>query len=245
MALPTIDTPRYELTLPSQDIKVQFRPFIVKEEKILLMAMESKDNNEIILATKNVLNACTFEKLDIDKLPMFDVEYLLLQIRAKSVGEVSKFKVICPDDKQTMADVEVDLSKVEVQVDDEHNNKILIDEKRSLGLVLNYPSLELTKAGFDVNSANVDTMFNVVAQCIDHIFEGDKTYPAKDNTKEELAQFLEQLDQKSFEKVKKFFDEMPKLKHEAEVENPKTKVKSKVTFTGLRDFFGFASPITT
>ena len=110
MALPTIDTPRYELTLPSQDIKVQYRPFIVKEEKILLMAMESKDNNEIITATKEIIHACTFEQLDIDKLPMFDIEYLLLQIRAKSIGEVSKFKVICPDDKQTATDVEVDLS---------------------------------------------------------------------------------------------------------------------------------------
>ena len=237
MVLPIVETPTYELTLPSQDIKVQFRPFIVKEEKILLMAMESKDNNEIILATKNVLNACTFEKLDIDKLPMFDVEYLLLQIRAKSVGEVSKFKVICPDDKQTMADVEVDLSKVEVQVDDEHNNKILIDEKRSLGLVLNYPSLEITKAGFDVNSANVDTMFNVVAQCIDHIFEGDKTYPAKDSTQQELKDFLEGLPQSAFLSIRKFFDTMPQLRHEVEVKNPKTGVTSSVTFKGLQDFF--------
>jgi hypothetical protein len=125
MALPSVEVPRYELTLPSQDTKVQFRPFVVKEEKILLMAMESKDNNEIITATKEIINACTFEQLDVDKLPMFDVEYLLLQIRAKSVGEISKFKVICPDDKQTATDVEVDLSKIEVQVDDEHTNKVV------------------------------------------------------------------------------------------------------------------------
>jgi len=237
MALPTIDTPRYELTLPSQDIKVQYRPFLVKEEKILLMAMESKNNNEIITATKNIINSCTFEQLDIDKLPMFDVEYLLLQIRAKSIGEISKFKVICPDDKQTATDVEIDLSKIEVQVDDEHTNKVIVDEKRNLGLVLNYPSLEITKAGFDVNKTDVDTMFNVITSCIDHIFEGEKTFPAKDSTKEELKSFLEELPQSAFLNIRKFFDTMPQLRYEVEVTNPKTNVKSKVTFKGLQDFF--------
>jgi hypothetical protein len=237
MALPSVEVPRYELTLPSQDTKVQFRPFVVKEEKILLMAMESKDNNEIITATKEIINACTFEQLDVDKLPMFDVEYLLLQIRAKSVGEISKFKVICPDDKQTATDVEVDLSKIEVQVDDEHTNKVVVDEKRNLGLVLNYPSLEITKAGFDVNKTDVDTMFNVITSCIDHIFEGEKTYPAKDSTREELKSFLEELPQSTFLNIRKFFDTMPQLRHEVEVNNPKTNIKSKVIFKGLQDFF--------
>ena len=237
MALPSVEVPRYELTLPSQDTKVQFRPFVVKEEKILLMAMESKDNNEIITATKEIINACTFEQLDVDKLPMFDIEYLLLQIRAKSVGEISKFKVICPDDKQTATDVEVDLSKIEVQVDDEHTNKVVVDEKRNLGLVLNYPSLEITKAGFDVNKTDVDTMFNVITSCIDHIFEGEKTYPAKDSTREELKSFLEELPQSTFLNIRKFFDTMPQLRHEVEVNNPKTNIKSKVIFKGLQDFF--------
>ena len=198
MALPIIENPRYELTLPSSDVQVQFRPFVVKEEKILLMAMETKDNNEIVTATKDILKACTYEKLDIESLPMFDIEYLLLQIRSKSVGEVAKFKVICPDDKQTAADVELDLSAVQVQVDDDHSNKVVIDEERKLGLVLNYPSLGITKAGFDVNKENVETMFNVVASCIDHIYEGDKTYPAKDSTKKELVEFLEVLSQQAF-----------------------------------------------
>ena len=237
MALPSVEVPRYELILPSQDTKVQYRPFVVKEEKILLMAMESKDNNEIITATKEIINACTFEQLDVDKLPMFDIEYLLLQIRAKSVGEISKFKVICPDDKQTATDVEVDLSKIEVQVDDEHTNKVIVDEKRNLGLVLNYPSLEITKAGFDVNKTDVDTMFNVITSCIDHIFEGEKTYPAKDSTREELKSFLEELPQSTFLNIRKFFDTMPQLRHEVEVNNPKTNVKSKVIFKGLQDFF--------
>ena len=237
MALPIIENPRYELTLPSSDVQVQFRPFVVKEEKILLMAMETKDNNEIVNATKDILKACTFEKLDIESLPMFDIEYLLLQIRSKSVGEVAKFKVICPDDKQTAADVEFDLSTVQVQVDDDHSNKVVIDEERKLGLVLNYPSLGITKAGFDVNKENVETMFKVVASCIDHIYEGDKTYPAKDSTKKELVEFLEGLSQKAFLKIKKFFDTMPQLRHEVEVTNPKTGIVSKVTFRGLQDFF--------
>jgi hypothetical protein len=237
MALPIIENPRYELTLPSSDVQVQFRPFVVKEEKILLMAMETKDNNEIVNATKDILKACTFEKLDIESLPMFDIEYLLLQIRSKSVGEVAKFKVICPDDKQTAADVELDLSAVQVQVDDDHSNKVVIDEERKLGLVLNYPSLGITKAGFDVNKENVETMFNVVASCIDHIYEGDKTYPAKDSTKKELVEFLEGLSQQAFLKIKKFFDTMPQLRHEVEVTNPKTGIKSTVTFKGLQDFF--------
>ncbi len=223
MALPTIETPRYELTLPSQDIKVQFRPFLVKEEKILLVAMESKDNNEIITATKDILKACTFDKLEIDSLPMFDIEFLLLQIRSKSVGEVANFKVICPDDKQTATDVELDLSTVEVQVDDEHNNNVVIDEERKLGLVLNYPSLGITKAGFDVNKSDADSTFNVICSCIDHIYEGDKIYPAKDSTLKELKDFLESITQKAFGDIKKFF-EMPHLRHDVEVENPKTKV---------------------
>ena len=237
MALPIIETPRYELTLPSSDVQVQFRPFIVKEEKILLIAMESKDNNEIMNATKDILKACTFDKLDIDTLPMFDIEYLLLQIRGKSVGEVAKFKVICPDDKQTPTDVELDLSTINVQVDDDHTNKVVIDEKRELGLVLNYPSLGITKAGFDVNKENVDTMFKVVANCIDHIYEGEKTYPAKDSTQKELITFLEGLSQEAFLKIKKFFDTMPQLRQEVEVTNPKTGIVSKVTFKGLQDFF--------
>lgn len=237
MALPSVDVPRYELTLPSQDVKVQFRPFLVKEEKVLMMAMESKDNKEIISATKQILTACTFEKLDIDKLPMFDIEFILLQIRSKSVGEVAKFRVVCPDDKETLTDVELDLSTVNVNVDDTHTNRIVVDDKRNLGLVLNYPSLETSQAGFDMDNKDIDAVFNVIVSCIDHIFEGDKIYPAKDSTKEELKDFIESLSQEAFKKIKNFFDTMPQLRHEIEVENPKTKVKSKVTFKGLQDFF--------
>ena len=237
MALPSVETPRYELTLPSTDKKVQYRPFLVKEEKILLMALESKDQKEMMMATKDILAACTFGQLDVYKLPVFDIEFIFLQIRARSIGEVAEFKVLCPDDKETYASVKVDLSKIDVQVDDKHTNKILIDEKRNLGIVFNYPTLSLTKAGFDADNVEVGKLFEIMAGCIDHIYEGDKVYPAKDSTTKELVDFLEQLPQSSFQKIRTFFDTMPSLREEIEVENPKTKVKSKVILQGIRDFF--------
>lgn len=237
MTLPSVETPRYELTLPSTDKVVQFRPFLVKEEKVLLVAMESNNNTEIINATKEILNACTYEKLEIEKLPIFDIEYIFLQIRAKSVGEVAKFKMLCPDDKSTYADVEVDLTKVNVQVDDEHTNNIVIDENRKLGVVFNYPTLEMTKAGFNIDETDINTLFDIMTTSIDHIYEGEKVYPAKDSTKEELKTFIESLPQKTFEKIKTFFETMPQLRHTVEVENPKTKVKSTIDLKGIRDFF--------
>ena len=237
MTLPSIESPRYELTLPSTDKVIQFRPFLVKEEKILLVAMESNDNNEILNATKEILKACTFEKIDVDTLPIFDIEYIFLQIRSKSVGEIAKFKMLCPDDKETYADVEVDLTKVNVQVDDEHTNKIVIDENRKLGIVFNYPTLEMTKAGFNVTDTDIDSLFEIMANSINHIYEGDKIYPSKDSTKEEMKKFLEGLPQSAFVKIKSFFETMPQLRHSVEVENPKTKVKSTIVLKGIRDFF--------
>lgn len=241
MALPKIETPTYELTLPSQDTKIKYRPFLVKEEKVLLMASETGQQKEMIQAVKDIVSTCTFNELNASSLPIFDLEYVFLQIRAKSVGEVSKFKVLCPDDKKTYAEAEVDLSKVEVQVDDGHTNKVILDEKRNLGVVFTYPTVDTVSVGEDVQ-ADSKTLFKVLVNCIDHIFEGDKTYPAKDSTKEELDQFVEGLTQEQFEKFRHFFETMPKLKHEVEIENPKTKVKSKVTLQGIQDFFGSASP---
>ena len=237
MTLPSIETPRYELTLPSTDKVVQYRPFLVKEEKILLVAMESNDNKEILNAIKEILTACTYEKIDVNTLPIFDVEYIFLQIRSKSVGEVSKVKLLCPDDKETYADVEIDLTKVNVQVDDAHTNNVVIDENRKLGIVFNYPTLEMTKAGFNVTDTDIDSLFEIMANSINHIYEGDKIYPSKDSTKEEMRKFLEGLPQTAFNKIKTFFETMPQLRHSVEVENPKTKVKSTIVLQGIRDFF--------
>ena len=241
MALPKIETPTYELTLPSQDVKVKFRPFLVKEEKILLMALESQNNDEIFQATKQIIESCTFNTLKTDELPTFDLEYIFLQIRAKSVGEVSKFKVLCPDDKKTYADVEVDLSKINVEVDDKHTNKIMVDEKRKLGVVLKYPTMNVLKSG-TMENATIEQIFEVLGDCVDHIFEGDKIYPSKDSTPQEIKEFFESLSQDAFSKIKVFFDTMPRLRHELEITNPVTNVKSKVVLSGLNDFFESASP---
>ena len=237
MTLPSIETPRYELTLPSTDKVVQYRPFLVKEEKILLVAMESNDNKEILNAIREILTACTYDSIDVNTLPIFDIEYIFLQIRSKSVGEVSKVKLLCPDDKETYADVEIDLTKVNVQVDDAHTNNVVIDENRKLGIVFNYPTLEMTKAGFNVTDTDIDSLFEIMATSINHIYEGDKIYPSKDSTKEEMRKFLEGLPQTAFNKIKTFFETMPQLRHSVEVENPKTKVKSTIVLQGIRDFF--------
>jgi len=241
MALPKIETPTYELTLPSQDIKVKYRPFLVKEEKILLMAMESQKADEIFQATKQIVASCTFNSLKVEELPTFDLEYIFLQIRAKSVGEITKFKVLCPDDKKTYADVEVDLTKVNVEVDDKHTNKLVVDEKRNLGVVLKYPTMNVLKSG-TMENPTTEQIFDVLTECVDHIYEGDKIYPAKDSTQQEIKEFFEDLSQDSFVKIKSFFDTMPRLRHEIEVTNPVTNVKSKVVLSGLNDFFESASP---
>jgi hypothetical protein len=244
MALPKIEVPTYELTLPSEDKKIKYRPFLVKEEKILYIALETGENKEMVNALKEVVNACTFEVLNVDRLPIFDVEYIFLQIRAKSVSEITKFKTICPDDGKTYVETEVDLTKVEVQVDDEHTNKIVIDNQRNLGLVLRYPTLKNYDIGKGLNNFEIDKIFSILIDCIDHIFEGDKIYPAKDTSKQELKEFIESLPQEAFKKIQSFFDTMPKLKHEVEVVNPNTNVKSKITLTGITDFFELASPTT-
>ena len=242
MALPKIEVPTYELTLPSEDKKIKYRPFLVREEKILYIAMETGQNKEMINALKDVVGACTFDTLNVDRLPIFDIEYLFLQIRAKSVSEITKFRTICPDDGKTYVETEVDLTKVEVQVDDEHTNRIVLDTQRNLGLVLKYPTLKNYDVGRGLDNIEIDKVFNILIDCVDHIFEGDKIYPAKDTSKQELKDFIEGLPQDAFTKIKSFFDTMPKLKHEIEVTNPNTNVTSKIVLTGIADFFGYASP---
>ena len=236
MALPKLNTPTYELEVPSTDEKIKYRPFLVKEEKILMIAMESKDNGQIVNAVKDIVSECTFNKLDIANLPMFDVEYIFLNIRAKSVGEVSKLKLLCPDDKKTYADVEVDLSEVKVQVDGEHTNKIELTD--SMGMIMTYPTIDsFTETG--IQTINAENMIDVISSCVLQIYEdkGEKVYQAKDQTKKELTEFVESMNTGQFKQVQSFFDTMPKLKHTIKVKNPKTKKSSDVTLTGLNDFF--------
>ena len=236
MALPKLITPTYELEVPSTDEKIKFRPFLVKEEKILMMAMESKSSADITQAVKDIVTACTFDKVKIDDMPMFDVEYIFLQIRAKSVGEISKLKLLCPDDKETYADVEIDLNEVKVQVGDNHTNKIELGN--GMGMIMKYPSVD-SFADSGIKDINPSNMLEVISSCILQIFEkkGEKVYETKDQTKKEVEEFIESLNTKQFKDVQQFFESMPKLKHEITITNPKTKVESKITLTGLNDFF--------
>ena len=237
MALPKLNTPTYELEIPSTDEKIQYRPFLVKEEKILMMALETKDNAQIVNAVKDIVNECTFNKVNISTMPMFDTEYIFLQIRSKSVGEVSKLKLLCPDDKKTYADVELDLNEVKVQVGDDHTNKIELTD--DMGMIMTYPSID-SFADSGIQDINASNMIDVIGTCILQIYEqkGEKVYEAKDQTKKELTEFIEQLNTKQFQDVQKFFDTMPRLKHTIKIKNPKTKKTSEVTLSGLNDFFG-------
>ena len=236
MALPKLTTPTYELEIPSTDEKISYRPFLVKEEKILLMAMESKKNEDIVNAVKQIVSECTFNKLKIGTMPMFDVEYLFLNIRAKSVGEVSKLKLLCPDDNKTYADVEVNLEEVQVQVGDKHTNKIELTD--NMGMIMTYPTIDsFSEAG--LQQVKASNMTEIVSSCIMQIYEnnGEKVYDAKDQTTKELTEFVEQMNTSQFKQVQEFFDSMPKLKHDVKVKNPKTKKTSTVTLQGLNDFF--------
>ena len=238
MALPILETATYELTLPSKDVKVKFRPFLVKEEKILLQALESDNNKEMVTALKQIVHACTFGSVDINTLPIFDVEYIFLQIRSKSVGEITKLKLLCPDDKKTYAEVEIDLSKVEVHVDEDHTNNIVVDEDKKIGLIMSYPTINSVDPE-NVGKKNMKTkqMFELLANSVYQVYEGDKIHAVGDYTKAELLKFLESLDSKAYKKINDFFDSMPRLKQDVVIENPKTKVKTELTLSGLNDFF--------
>ena len=236
MALPKLNVPTYELVVPSTDEKIKYRPFLVKEEKILLIAMESGETKDMLQAVKDIVDECTFNKLKLGDIPMFDVEYIFLNIRAKSVGEVSKLKVLCQDDGKTYANVEVDLNEVQVQVEEGHTNKIELTDE--MGVIMKYPTIDSFNAN-GITDITTENMLEVIAACIAQIYDkkGEEVYDSKDSTQKELVDFVEQLNTSQFQDMQKFFDTMPSLKHEVTVKNPKTKKESKVTLTGLNDFF--------
>jgi hypothetical protein len=235
MALPKINTPTYELVVPSTGEEIRYRPFLVKEEKILLMAMESGDNKEIIRAIQDIVKECTYDKLKLSTMPMFDIEYLFLNIRAKSVGEITTLRLKCPDDEKTTVKVDVNLTEIEVQTDKNHTNKIELTDE--MGIMMKYPTID-SFAG-DMSEINASNMLEVISGCIDSIYDkgGEEVFEAKDQTKKELIEFIEQLNSKQFKNIQGFFDTMPKLKHTIKVKNPKTKKESEVVLQGLNDFF--------
>ena len=238
MPLPKIATPTYELELPSTGATIKYRPFLVKEEKVLVIALESEDNKQITNAIKAVLKSCILSKgIKVENLPTFDIEYLFLNIRGKSVGEDLEVNIICPDDEVTQVPVTIALDEIEVQRDENHTNKIKVDD--SIMMEMKYPSLEqFIKNNFDFNDKNaMDQSFELIATCIDKIYTEDEVWATADCTKKEMKDFLEQMNSNQFKEIESFFDTMPKLSHTISVTNPKTKVKSDVVLEGLASFF--------
>ena len=240
MPLPTIETPTYELKLPSSNKKIKYRPFLVKEEKILILALESKNQNDITNAVTDVLKKCILTRgVKVDDLPTFDIEYLFLNIRAKSIGEDIKLTVTCPDDGETKVPVTIYVDEIKVIRPKEHNIDIVLDDKMSLRM--KYPSLnQFIESNFDTEDEAetiVDKTFRVVADCMDTIFDGEDAWEAKDYSAQERLDFVQQLNSQQYKKVENFFSTMPKLSHTIEVVNPNTKEKGSVVLEGLADFF--------
>ena len=238
MPLPKIATPTYELELPSTGATIRYRPFLVKEEKVLVIALESEDNKQITNAIKAVLKSCILSKgIKVEDLPTFDIEYLFLNIRGKSVGEDLDVNIICPDDNKTQVPVTIALDEIEVQKDDNHTNKIKVDD--SIMMEMKYPSLEqFIKNNFDFNDKNaMDQSFDLIATCIDKIYNEEEVWATADCTKKEVREFLESMNSTQFKKIESFFETMPKLSHTVKITNPKTKVESEVVMEGLASFF--------
>ena len=238
MPLPKISTPTYELELPSSGQTIRYRPFLVKEEKLLVIALESEDTKQITNAIKAVIKNCISTKdIKVETLPTFDIEYLFLNIRGKSVGEEVEVNIICPDDGETNVTVSINLDDIQVQKNEEHSNKIKVDG--NIMMEMKYPSLEqFIKNNFDFNNENaMEQSFDLISSCIDKIYTEDEVWSASDVTKKELNDFLESMNSSQFKDIEKFFETMPKLSHNIKVKNPKTEVESEVSLEGLASFF--------
>ena len=238
MPLPKISTPTYELELPSSGQTVKYRPFLVKEEKVLVIALESEDNKQITNAIKAVLKSCIQTRgVKVEHLPTFDIEYLFLNIRGKSVGEELEVNVICPDDEETQVKATINLDDIQIEKDEKHTKQIKLDE--NLMMEMKYPSLDqFIKNNFDFDEKNqMDQSFELIATCIDKIYNEDEVWATADCTKKEVNDFLESMNSSQFKEIETFFETMPKLSHTIKVTNPKTKVESEVVLEGLASFF--------
>ena len=238
MPLPKIVTPTYELVLPSSNRKIKFRPFLVKEEKILILAMESQDTKQIANAVKNVITHCILTKgIKVDKLSTFDIEYLFLNIRGKSVGEEIEVMVTCPDDGKTQVPKSINIDSIKVISDENHSRDIKLDNNYTLRM--KYPSLmEFIKNNFASAEMGVDDTFDLIASCIDQVYSDEESWASEECTKKELTSFIESLNSSQFKKVEKFFETMPKLSHTVKVTNPNTNVENEIKIEGLQSFFG-------
>lgn len=239
MPLPKISTPTYELELPSSGKKIRYRPFLVREEKILIMALESEDTKQISNAIVQILSDCIATKtVKVSELSTFDIEYLFLNVRAKSVGETVEVNVTCPDDGETQVQMEINIDDIKVQKDPKHNNIIKLDD--NLSMKLKYPSLEqFVENNFEVNESEseVNKSLSMIISCIDTVYDQEESWSAADCTKKELEEFVEQMNTKQFKEIENFFVTMPKLSHKIKVKNPNTKVESEIVLEGLASFF--------
>ena len=240
MALPVINNPEYFVELPSTGKKVKYRPFVVREEKLLLLALESEDLSEMSNAVKNVLSNCVKgDNIDIETLPTFDIEFLFLNIRGKAVGEEIEVNILCPDDEETYVNVKILIDDIKVVKNSEHKNQIKIND--TLMMEMRYPSLEqFIKSNFDFqNKKNqLEQSLDLIASCVSKIYNEDEVWTSSDVTKQEIIDFLENMNSTQFKKIENFFETMPKLEHKVKIKNPNTKAESEVTLMGLADFFG-------
>ena len=239
MPLPKINTPTFELVLPSNGKKIKYRPFLVREEKILIMALESEDMNQITDAVIQILSACILTRgVKINDMSTFDIEYLFLNVRSKSVGETVEVNVTCPDDNETSVSVNIDLDSIKVQKDKNHKNTIKLDD--NLSMKLKYPSLkQFIESNFEASNPNntIDSTLSVITSCIDMIYNDEESWSGSESSQKELEDFVENLNTKQFQMIDDFFTTMPKLSHKVKVKNPKTEVESTVILEGLAAFF--------
>ncbi len=238
MALPSIATPTYELELPSTKKKIKYRPFLVKEEKVLLLATQITEPKEVLDAVRQITKSCVLSRIKLESLTSFDLEYLFLKIRAASVGEDVPMKITCLDDNQTKVDYVVDLSTVKVEIPEGHSTKIELTD--NVGMIMRYPGMDefVNYTMLGQTPDDPDEIFGVIAKCIDQIYEGDDVFDESTTTEKEKVHFIESLTQKQFESVQKFFNTMPVLRHKFEITNPNTNVTSSYTLEGLQSFFG-------
>lgn len=233
MSLPLLKTPEHELTVPSTGEKIKYRPFLVGEEKTLLLALEGGKDEDISNAIVQTVRNCTFGKIDVTKMPMFDLEYIFLKIRTKAAGSKTTVRVLCPDDEKTYVPVEIDLEKVEVFYPEGHDNNIKLTD--DIGMVLDYPSIEMTD---DLIGLNSGTAWEVIKRCVRQIYDAENVHDKNNIDEKELDTFLSQMDADMFRKVEQFFQTTPRLKHEVKVKNPETGIESVATIEGLQSFFG-------
>lgn len=236
MTLPIINAPEYRLNIPSTDEEIRYRPFLVKEEKLLLIAQETGTDKATYEAIRNIIKSCCLDPVDINKLPLFDMEYIFLNIRAKSVGETVKIKVKCPDDEKTEVEIEVDLTTIKVEMDETHDARLQLTD--DIGVLMMYPSFETVSKQQNVKEGQeTQQLFHMISSCMYQIWQGEETFDAMDYTEKERLTFLESLSHTQFEKLQVFFETMPTLKHDVDVTNPKTNVTSKITLQGINAFF--------